>query len=56
MMRNNGFFGLLWVIYASSREGFGRRQAVRVMLVIGLILASPLLLVALLAWLAISFT
>jgi hypothetical protein len=56
MMRNNGFFGLLWVIYASSREGFGRRQAARVMLVIGLILATPLLLVALLIWLLLHFT
>lgn len=56
MMRNNGFFGLLWVIYASSREGFGRRRAVEVMLVIGLILAAPLLLVALLAWLLLHFT
>ena len=56
MMRNNGLIGLLWVIYASSRAGFGSRQAVRVMLAIGLILASPLLLVALLFWLLVSLT
>lgn len=56
MMRNNGFIGLLWVIYASSRAGFGSQQAARVMLVIGLILASPLLLVVLLLWLLVSLT
>lgn len=56
MMRNNGFFGLLWVIYASSRAGFGKRRAAEVMAVIGLILATPILAVALLIWLAISFT
>lgn len=56
MMRNNGFFGLLWVIYASSREGFGKRQATKVMAVIGLILAMPLLVVALSIWLLLHFT
>lgn len=56
MMRNNGFFGLLWVIYASSREGFGRRRAAEVMVVAGLILATPLLIVALLVWLLLHFT
>ncbi|MCA1197044.1 hypothetical protein K9B35_03615 [Sphingomonas sp. R647] len=56
MMRNNGFFGLLWVIYASSRAGFGSRQAARVMLVIGLILATPALLVGLLIWLLVILT
>ncbi|MCR5872547.1 MULTISPECIES: hypothetical protein [unclassified Sphingomonas] len=50
MMRNNGFWGLMQVIHASAREGFGSRRAAEVMLVIGLILATPLLLVALLIW------
>jgi preprotein translocase subunit SecG len=56
MMRNNGFVGLLWVIYASSREGFGKRRAAEVMAVIGLILATPLLIIALLIGLLIHFT
>lgn len=51
MMRNNGFIGLLWVIYASSREGFGKRRAAEVMVAIGAILVAPLLLIGLLIWL-----
>lgn len=54
MIRNNGFIGLLQVIHASARAGFGSRQAARVMLVIGLVLATPLLLLALLIWLVVS--
>ena len=50
-MRNNGFVGLMQVIHASAREGFGSRRAVEVMLVIGLILATPVLLIALVIWL-----
>ncbi len=50
-MRNNGFIGLMQVIHASAREGFGSRRAVQVMLVIGLLLATPILLIALLIWL-----
>lgn len=50
-MRNNGFIGLMQVIHASAREGFGSRRAVEVMLVIGLILATPVLLIALVIWL-----
>ena len=52
-MRNNGFIGLMQVIHASAREGFGSRRAAQVMLVIGLILTTPILLIALLIWLLV---
>ncbi|MDR6853678.1 hypothetical protein J2Y54_003198 [Sphingomonas sp. BE123] len=54
MMRDNGFFGLLHVIYACSREGWNRRHAWTVMAVIALILCSPALLLGLLGWIVLQ--
>jgi hypothetical protein len=46
MIRNNGFLGLMEIIFVTVRDGYGVRRAWVVITIIALILSLPLLILA----------